>query len=51
MNEAAVWISADERRIPVKLSSKITFGTVVMELVDDERGIEAAAPKSRLPAG
>jgi hypothetical protein len=34
-NEATIWISADERRLPVKISSKITFGSVHLELVDD----------------
>ena len=28
LNEAAVWISADERRLPVMLKGKIIFGSV-----------------------
>jgi Protein of unknown function (DUF3108) len=36
VNESVVWISADERRLPVKLSSKIVFGSVYLELVDDK---------------
>jgi hypothetical protein len=43
MNEAVIWISADERRIPVKLTSKITFGRVYLELVDDTRTLESRA--------
>jgi hypothetical protein len=43
MNEAAVWISADERRIPVKLWSKIFAGNVYLELVQDKRGVQSAA--------
>ncbi|MPZ77725.1 MAG: DUF3108 domain-containing protein [Deltaproteobacteria bacterium] len=43
MNEAAIWISADERRIPVKLWSKIFVGNVYLELVRDQAGIQSAA--------
>jgi hypothetical protein len=50
LNEATIWISADERRIPVKLSSKITFGTVEMELVQDKHGIQSTAAAGRQPA-
>jgi hypothetical protein len=51
MNEAVVWISADERRIPVKLSSKIRFGNVQLELIEDEYALgskttDASAPPS-----
>jgi hypothetical protein len=38
MTEAAVWISADERRMPVKLWSKMFAGNVYMELVQDKPG-------------
>jgi len=48
-NEAAIWISADERRVPVKLSSKIAFGSVQLELVEDKRQTQAAAAESRKP--
>jgi hypothetical protein len=41
LNEAAVWISADERRLPIKLSSKILFGTVYLELIQDKHGIQS----------
>jgi hypothetical protein len=44
-----IWISADERRVPVKLSSKISFGTVYLELVE-QRPTEAAATETRRPA-
>jgi hypothetical protein len=43
MKEAAIWISADERRMPVKLWSKIFVGSVYMELVQDEAGTQSAA--------
>jgi hypothetical protein len=49
LNEAMIWISADERRVPVKLSSKISFGTVYLELVE-QRPTEAAATEPRRPA-
>jgi Protein of unknown function (DUF3108) len=43
VTEAAVWISADERRMPVKLWSKMFAGNVYMELVQDKPGTKAAA--------
>jgi hypothetical protein len=49
-NEAAIWISTDERRVPVKLSSKITFGTVQLELVEDKRPPQSTALKSHAPS-
>jgi hypothetical protein len=42
VNEAAIWISADERRIPVKLWSKIFAGNVYMELVQEKTGVQSA---------
>ena len=42
-NEAAVWISADERRLPIKLSSRIVFGSVYLELVEDQLGTQSTA--------
>jgi len=48
-NEATIWISTDERRVPVKLSSKIAFGSVELELVEDKRPPQSAALKSRGP--
>jgi hypothetical protein len=51
LNEAVIWISADERRLPVKLSSKIVFGTVYLDLIQDKRGTEATtAAEVRRPA-
>jgi hypothetical protein len=41
-NEASVWISADERRIPVMLSSKIFVGSIYIERIDDKVGTQAA---------
>jgi Protein of unknown function (DUF3108) len=49
-NEAAIWISADERRVPVKLISKISFGTVQLDLVEDKRPPQSTAAKNRKPS-
>ena len=51
LNEAAIWISADERRMPVMLSSKIIFGSIYMEMVNDNSAAQstaAEAPKRSL---
>jgi hypothetical protein len=37
MNEASAWISADARRIPVMLSSKIFVGNIYMEKLEDKK--------------
>ena len=51
LNDATIWISADERRLPIKVSSKISFGTVNLELVQDARGTQAtAAEDSKAPS-
>jgi len=50
LNEATVWISADERRLPIKMSSKIAFGSVHLELVDDKRGTQSTSAGARQPA-
>jgi hypothetical protein len=50
LNDATVWLSADERRMPIKLSSKIMFGTVDLELINDKRGMQATSAKPRQPA-
>jgi Protein of unknown function (DUF3108) len=42
-NEAVIWISADERRLPVKLSGKIVFGSVYLELVDDKPATQSSS--------
>ena len=49
-SEAAVWISADERRLPIKMMSKIVFGNVYLELVQDKTGVQSTAADSSLPA-
>jgi hypothetical protein len=49
-NEAIIWISADERRMPIKMSSKIAFGTVQLELADYQRPTQSTALKSHGPA-
>lgn len=48
-NEATIWISADERRMPIKMSSKIAFGTVQLELADYKPPTQSAAVKSPGP--
>ena len=50
LNEAVIWISADERRLPVKLSSKIAFGSVYLELVEDKRASQSTAADANRPA-
>lgn len=42
LNEASVWISADERRIPVMLSSRIFVGSIYIEKIEDKVGPQAA---------
>lgn len=42
MNEAAIWVSADERRVPVKFWSRMFVGNVYMELVQDKTGVQSA---------
>ena len=50
LQEAAIWISTDERRLPVKLSSKILFGSVQLDLMEDKHGIQSTASNSGQPA-
>jgi hypothetical protein len=50
LNDATIWISADERRVPVKLSSKISFGSVHMELVQDKHGMQSTAAQPGQPS-
>jgi hypothetical protein len=50
MNEAVIWISADERRMPVKLTSKITFGSVHLELIEDKHAIHSKTNDASQPA-
>jgi Protein of unknown function (DUF3108) len=42
LNDGSVWISADERRIPVMLSSKIFVGNIYIERIEDKVGTQAA---------
>ena len=49
-NEATIWMSADERRLPVKLSSKIVFGSVYLELVQEKGATESTAVEPSRPA-
>ena len=50
INEAAIWISADERRMPIKMSSKVLFGSVHLELVEEKRGAQSTASEPTRPA-
>jgi hypothetical protein len=43
LNEAVIWISADERRMPIKLSSKIVFGSVHLELIEDKHATQSTS--------
>ena len=45
LNEASVWISADERRIPVMLSSRIFVGSIYIERIEDKVGPQAAGAR------
>ena len=45
MNEASVWISADERRIPVMLSSRIFVGSIYIERIEDKVGTQATGAR------
>lgn len=46
LNEAAIWISADERRLPVMLKSKIIFGSIYMEISDDTAPTQTSLEKN-----
>ncbi len=50
LNDAMIWLSADERRLPIRLSSKIVFGTVQLDLIDDKRGTQSTSAGARQPA-
>jgi len=50
LNQAAVWISADKRRVPVMLSSKIIFGSIYMELIDDGESAQTSVSEVKRPA-
>ncbi len=45
-----VWISADEKRIPLRIKAKFTFGSVYMDIIYYQRGDEILMPqKTGLP--
>ncbi|MGH7809121.1 MAG: DUF3108 domain-containing protein [Candidatus Binatia bacterium] len=50
LNEGIIWLSADERRLPLKLSSKIVFGAVHLELVDNKRATQSTAADPNRPS-
>ena len=43
--EAAIWISADERRIPFRMSSKIVFGSIYVEMVPESLNAQSTPAK------
>jgi hypothetical protein len=49
LNEATIWISADERRVPVMVKSKIVFGSVYLELVDEKPATPSRIAENRPP--
>ena len=51
LNQASVWISADERRIPVMLSSKIFVGHIYIEQIEDNVGTQTAKSSQREQPG
>ncbi|HUK39598.1 MAG TPA: DUF3108 domain-containing protein, partial [Candidatus Acidoferrales bacterium] len=46
LNEAAVWISADERHLPVLLKGKVIFGSVYIEISDDSAPMQTFSEKN-----
>jgi hypothetical protein len=50
LNEAAIWVSADSRRVPVMLTSKIVFGSIYMELIDDRESAQFGTAANKRPA-
>jgi hypothetical protein len=50
LNDAVIWLSADQRRVPVKLSSKIVFGSVYLDLVEDKTAPQSTAIDAARPA-
>jgi len=49
-NDAVIWLSADQRRLPIKLSSKIVFGSVYLDLIEVKRPPQATASDAASPA-
>ena len=43
--EAAIWISADERRMPFMMTSKIVFGSIYVEMVPENPASQPTAAK------
>jgi hypothetical protein len=50
LNDAVIWLTADQRRLPIKLSSKIIFGSVYLDLVEDKTGPQSTAIEAPRPA-
>lgn len=50
VHEGSVWISADERRMPVMLSSRIFVGHVYIERIDDQVGPQVSTPRPHDPS-
>jgi len=50
LNEAVIWLSADQRRLPIKLSSKVAFGSVHLELIESKPVPQSTAIETTAPA-
>ncbi|HLN86324.1 MAG TPA: DUF3108 domain-containing protein [Candidatus Limnocylindrales bacterium] len=50
LNDAVIWLSADHRRLPIKLSSKIVFGSVYLDLIEAKQVPQSTANESARPA-
>jgi len=48
--EAAIWISADARRIPFMMSSKIVFGSIYVEMVNEKATPQSTIAKASMPS-
>jgi hypothetical protein len=46
LNDATIWISADERRLPIKLSSKVFVGNLKLEIIQDKHGVQSTSAQS-----
>jgi hypothetical protein len=49
VREATVWISADEKRTPLMIASKVFIGTVYIEMLADRQGSHPAGLEANLP--
>jgi uncharacterized protein DUF3108 len=50
LNDAVIWLSVDQRRLPIKLSSKTIFGSVYLDLIEAKQVPQSTANDSTRPA-